>query len=138
MGLAMEMTKAYFDTKGMHYREIPEKNTLSTGVKGLKNKGDIVVIIAFDDDDKGVAIRSYDYCRVSDDKLQDIFRVCSEVNARFRWIKFYVDSDDHTVSLEDDAVIQPDSCGEEIFELIMRMAGIADEAYPEFMKALWA
>ena len=60
------------------------------------------------------------------------------MNDKFRWVKFYVDESDNTVSLATDAVITSATCGEVIYELVLRMASIGDDAYPEFMRALWA
>ena len=60
------------------------------------------------------------------------------MNNRFNWVKFFVDESDSTITLSDDAVIQLDSCGEEIIKLIQFMTLVADEAYPEFMKAIWS
>ena len=42
------------------------------------------------------------------------------------------------MTVADDAILLPESAGAEVFELMMRMAGIIDQAYPELMKALWA
>ena len=59
------------------------------------------------------------------------------MNQEYRWVKFYVDEKENSVTIADDAIIQLDSCGEEIFELMYRLADIADDVYPEFMKAIW-
>lgn len=138
MGISIKMTEAYLDSKSMHYKEINEGKALRIGIGGLKNKDKMDIIVFFDDDDTSVGIRSYNICKVPENKMDNIYRVCSQQNASVRWVKFFVDSDDHTVTASDDAVIQPESCGEEIFELIIRMASIVDGVYPEFMKALWA
>ena len=39
--------------------------------------------------------------------------------------------------LKIDAVVQLDTCAEEMFELMVRAAQIVDDAYPDIMKALW-
>ena len=62
---------------------------------------------------------------------------CNELNAKYRWVKFYLDKDkDVCVSL--DAYIDEHTVGEECLNLVRRMINISDEAYPLFMKALWA
>ena len=138
MGISIEMTKAFMDSKSMRYQESNDGKVLKVGIGGLKNKGSVDILVFFDDDDTSVGIRCFNICSVPENKKQDIYKVCSQQNHRFRWVKFYVGSEDNSVSAEDDAVIQPESCGEEIFELILRMAGVVDEAYPIFMKALWS
>ncbi len=62
---------------------------------------------------------------------------CNEMNSKYRWVKFYIDNDgDLFCSL--DAYIDEDTCGEECRNLVGRIVNIVDEAYPVFMRALWA
>ena len=137
MGVSIEMTKAYFDTKGWKYDVIQDGKVLSTGVGGLDNIGSVNIYVIFDDDGKSVGIRAFDICRVPDNKLEAMYKTCSQLNAQFRWVKFYVDKD-NSITAEDDAVIQPDSSGEEVFELVIRMGQITDGAYSQLMKTLWS
>ena len=60
------------------------------------------------------------------------------MNSKYRWAKFYVDEEDNTITIEADAYIQLDSCGEEILNVVVKIVSIADLVYPEFMKAIWA
>lgn len=137
MGISIEMTKAFLDARSMRYQETEDGKALRVGIGGLDNKGRLDILVVFDDDDGTVAIRAYNVCNVPENKKQEIYRVCSQLNSRFRWVKFYVETEGDSVTAADDAVIQPESCGEEIFELIARMSGIVDDAYPALMKALW-
>ena len=50
----------------------------------------------------------------------------------------FTKEEDGELVAEEDAVIQLDSCGEEAFELMIRMTQIIEEAYPMVMKELWA
>ena len=138
MGIAIEMTKAFLDSKDLHYREISEGEVLSVEVGGLDNKGTLQIFIVFDDDNEAAALRVHDYVKVPENRLPAIFKVCNEMNAAYRWVKFYVDKEDNSITVEDDAIIQPESCGEEIFELLLRIADISNEAYPNFMKAIYS
>ena len=133
----MQLTMAYFDSKGLKYGTDEKRNVIETGFP-LENKGSIRIKIFFDDDDRTVGIRSFDYCAFPDEKKPAMYKACSLANDNYRWIKFSVDEDDNTITLADDAVVQLDSCAEEILELMVRMVHIAGEAYPSFMKALWA
>ena len=51
MGLAIQMTKAYFDSKGLKYRAHDDGKALFVSFSGLKNKGTLEILIVFDDDD---------------------------------------------------------------------------------------
>lgn len=69
--------------------------------------------------------------------MDAMLKACNEANKQFRWIKFYV-SDNQEVMAEDDAVLDMASVGEECIELVARMVRVVDEAYPKFMKAIYA
>lgn len=133
---SMKLTMAYFDSKGIPYRANEEKNVLEIG-QILENKGPFHVLIFFDDDEH-ITVHSADFCKFPAEKKDIMYKTCSLVNSNYRWIKFYVDEEDNTITLEDDAVVQQDSCAEEVFELICHMMNIAEKSYPTFMKALWS
>ena len=137
MGMALKMVSAYLDAKGVRYKTNESRNAIELGFKA-DNKEGIDLILFFDEDDGGMALRSFNYCKFPESKLANMYQLCSEMNKDYRWIKFYVDERDNTITLSDDAVIQLDSCGDEAWELIVRMVSIGDEAYPKFMKVLWS
>ena len=83
-------------------------------------------------------------CSVFELDFMTVFRLllsvpsCNSLNDSFRWVKFVWDSDANDLCCRVDGVIELDSCAKEVYELMARMAGIVDEAYPRIMKALWA
>jgi len=135
--LAMEMTKAYFDTKGLRYTEAEKRDVLYIKFNGMDHCPGIEIIVYFDDDDETVAIRAFEVVKVPDDKKKEILRACNELNAQYRWAKFYLE-DDMFVAVADDAIIDAAACGEEIHELVLRIMNIVDEGYPTLMKAIYA
>ena len=137
MNMAMKMVAAYLDAKGIKYKTREERSAIELGFRA-DNKEGIDLVLFFDDDNGGMAVRSFDYCKFASAKTEAMYKLCSEMNKNYRWIKFYVDESDNTITLADDAVIQLESVGDEAWELIVRMVSIADEAYPSFMKALWS
>lgn len=137
MGVVLEMTKAFLDSQGYHYSEELDGEVLRLGIAGLNNIGTMEVIVVFDENDRTVSIKSFDICQIPESKKEQLYRICSELNERFRWVKFYVDESDNTITVQDDAVVSADTSGEEIAELVFRMCGITADAYPELMKALW-
>lgn len=48
----------------------------------------------------------------------------------------YVDNNGD-ITAQIDAFIDEETCGSECLNLVRRMAGITDEAYPDFMCAMW-
>ena len=134
---SIQETKAYLDSQNMHYKLDEEKNVIEIGIGGLDNIGSIKILLIFSDNDRIVGLRAYNVCKFQEAKSEPMYRVCSQMNHQFRWVKFYVDENDWTITAEDDAIVTLGSVGEELLELTMRMAGIVDEAYPNFMKAIW-
>ena len=62
---------------------------------------------------------------------------CNELNTKYRWVKFYLGSDNEIICTID-AYLDQYSCGEECRNLVGRVVSIVDEAYPTFMRALWS
>ena len=52
-------------------------------------------------------------------------------------LKFTLDNDS-SLNAEYDLPVNTEDVGEACFEIGLRMAQIIDEAYPEFMKAIWS
>ncbi len=88
--------------------------------------------------DEGEYLSMY-YCleSVPEEKLADVLFVCNEMNAKYKWVKFYLDSD-NDIMLEDDAILSPANAGAEAFELLIRMIDILKDTKPVFMKAIYA
>ena len=134
--LTMKAVAAYFDSKDLKYTYNDEKNFIRLGMN-IDIKGSMEILLIFDDD-RTMALKSYNYLSFPEDKKQLMYAVCSKVNADYRWVKFYVDESDNTITVEDDAVLDISSAGDEAFELCLRMFDIGQKAYTTFMKALLA
>ena len=102
------------------------------------NARSIKVNVIFDDDDSGcVHFVSFDVGHFDDAKKMDGYILCNKMNTRFRWVKFSID-DDNDVVVDMDAVVEIGTAGEECSQLVKRIVGIIDDAYPEFMRAIFA
>lgn len=77
------------------------------------------------------------YERVPEDKLSDVIFACNELNCRYKWVTFYVDSDNDVV-LHDDAILSVSNAADEAFELLVRILKIGDEIKPDIMRAIYA
>ena len=77
------------------------------------------------------------YERVPEEKVSSAIFACNELNCRYKWVTFYVDSDNDVV-LHDDAILSAESAAEEAFELLVRVLKIGDEVKPEIMRAIYA
>ncbi len=101
------------------------------------NMSSIPVFVFFDrDGDPLVQFRCWEIVNFNGMVGQGI-QVCNALNAKYRWVKFYLD-DDNDVICECDAYIDNNTCGNVCLSLVRRMVNITDEAYPELMRARYA
>lgn len=136
LNLALQAAMAYCDVMDIKYT-IPDDSTdrMVISYNGLDNMDELYVIIVFDEDNSACVFYTFNYIEFSDDKKTEMIYKCNEMNNEYRWVKFYVDESDNTVTIQGDAVIQLKTCGEEVMEIVFRIVTIGDEAYPKF-KAL--
>lgn len=77
------------------------------------------------------------YERIPKEKVADLIFLCNELNAEYKWVTYYVDSDNDLV-MHDDAILSVESAAEEAFELLIRMLKISEDLKPRIMKAIYA
>lgn len=87
--------------------------------------------------DTDVQIRSYCYVLYQKEKIEKVYKICSDMNKKFVIAKFYPDEEANEIVLSDDAFIQLDTCGEEVYKMLVNIYSIAEEAYPEIMHELY-
>ncbi len=134
--MALKVTTAFFDSKGLKYQVLDEeKGVLRVGF-GMDNRDPMGILIIFSPDDTVASFRST-VAKAPEDKKAKMFEVCNSLNAHYKWIKFYFDVNDCTIMAEDDAVIDLASCGDEVFRCCLQLVHIVDEAYPEIMKGIF-
>ena len=129
------LVKSYLDQKGVKYRE-PKDELLHVVYRGDK-LNEIGIIIDFQSEGNRAQFMCFSIGKYEQDQYAKGLIACNACNAKYRWVKFYLDNDNNTV-VQADAILDEANCGEEVFELIQRMVGIIDETYPVFMKAHWS
>ena len=127
--MAAKITAAYFDSKNMDFM-ISEDFTSITTQFDLENTDGINVFIRFDPGDHTVHLKTSNIITFPEMKLLEMLALVNALNRQFRWVKFVVDEQNKSIVAEDDAVIQLESCGEEVFECSLHFAKIVDDAYP--------
>ena len=137
--MAAKVTAAYFDSEELKYDLTGDNQEVILAGFTMKNRpGSQRLVIHFDNNEKGVAIRAFEVAKFPEEKLDKMFKFVNDLNDKFSWIKFTVDEKDFTITAADDAVIQLDSCGPEVQQCCYQMLGIIDEAYPDIMKAIFS
>ena len=130
--MAARITAAYFESRNLDYM-ISEDGSVITTQFELENMDGFNVFIRFDEGDHTVHLRTSSIITFPETKMTEMYALANALNGRFRWIKFVVDETNKSIIAEDDAVIQLDSCGEEVFECSVHFAKIVDAAYPVIM-----
>lgn len=137
MNSAAKLFCDYLEQRKVKYHELGP-DAIRVSYAG-DNCPSIAVTFIFNDDGRDVSIRCYSIAKINkEDKKQyyGSLYACSELNKKYRWIKFYLD-DDNEITAEDDAVIDPYTTGEECYKLLGHMVNIVDKTYPLFMKVVW-
>ncbi len=125
------------DAKNLKYDvEEGDGHTLVSISTGAENMTSIRVNLFIDDDNSHVSLCVIGFIRVKPENFANALIACNSCNQKYRWVKFVID-DDMDINAMDDAVTNPDSAGEELFELMVRMMQVVDDSYPVFMKSLW-
>ena len=134
-GMAAKMVLAYFEAKGTAAKELDE-DLLRIGwnIEG----GSMDIFFKFDESDSHVHLEGLNFVSVPENKYDAMYKVVNECNDTYNHVKFVLDTEHGQINARDDDVIQLDSCGEECFELMIRMVSIVENALPKFMKAIWA
>lgn len=136
--MSAKMVASYFQNDGLKFEMDGDDEEIIRINFNADNVESVRISLFFDKEDKNVAVRSFNICKVEESKKPKIYEVCSKLNDDFRWVKFSIDEKDNTVTASVDAVIRMDVAGEICHELVFRMVNIVDDAYPQIMKALWA
>ena len=108
MAMTFTLTKAYLDSKDLKCQVVDDEKALRVGFN--VDTGSIEIIVIFDDNDRTVALRCFSYIKIPAAKKDEMYKVCSEMNDCFRWIRFYVNEKNVTITMALDAVVQLDTC----------------------------
>ncbi len=129
------LVKNYLDQRGVKYRE-PNDHVITVTYTGEK-LNEITVIINFDDEEGKAEFYNINIGQFTQEQFAKGLIACNTCNAKYRWVKFYIEDDNH-ICVRSDAILDTQTCGEECFDMIQLIVGIVDDAYPVFMKTRWA
>jgi hypothetical protein len=134
-GMAAKLVAGFFESRDIKVN-VMEDNIFRIGWSF--NGGTLDIYFSFDETDTHVHLEGMNFIKVTEDKFDKMYKVLNECNFKYSHVKFVLDPSDGLISARDDALIQLDTCGAECFELMIRMLRIVEDAYPTFMKAMWA
>ena len=135
-----ETAKSFIEAlekRDMKYLTVTENENYTAVPVGIRlNNTNVEIVSIFDNDNHTVAVRCFGFIKVNEEQFPKALLCCNKLNKEVRWVKFYVDDGD--INIDDDALVYGDTAGEEVLELVFRMAGIAEDAYPKINKAIWS
>ena len=88
------------------------------------------------DDGTHVALRIV-FTNCPAERTSDLLMICNALNGQYRWLKFYLEND-NDIMIEDDAILSPETAGEECFELLARTVSIIQDVKPVIMKGIYS
>ena len=134
-GMAAKMVLAFFESQETKATELRD-DLIRVGWNF--DGGTMEIFLQFDESNTHVHLEGMNFIKVPENKYDNLYKILNECNDTYSHVKFVLDTEDGQINARDDDVIQLDSCGEECFELMIRMLRVVEDAYPKFMKAIWA
>lgn len=126
----------YMDRNGDKYEKL--NDTLILRKYRADNHDDYRLFVDFGEKDNSrVNFQGYGIGTVPEKKLPGALVLCNKLNMQYRWVKFYI-NDEREVVGSGDAIVEISTVGSECNEMVERMVGIMDDAFPEFMKLKWS
>lgn len=136
--MAAKVTADYMEEKGLHYELRGDEEEIVRVSYRMDNRDSLEILMIFDEDETSVQLLSPCYIKVPESKKDVVYEICNRMNNTYRWVKYTLDEKDSSIDIRLDSMLPREYDGALAVEYSMRMANIADEAYPEFMKAIWA
>ena len=138
--MAAEMFKAYLDTKKIIYKsDTPYDIWIKTNIKSGNTKSSIDINVNFSKSEEYVSLLAGNFLVINnDEKYIDIYKLLNRLNMEFKWVKFYIDEKLGQIFAEQSAIIQYDSCGDEVYSLLILLLDTVEKTYPEIMKTVWS
>jgi hypothetical protein len=117
------------DREKLIYTKYEDKKKITLGYDG-ENFKDLTIVFLFDDDGESVAIRVWSIEQFNESQLDDAYEFCNRMNHDYRWLSFYVDSDNE-LTIRVDAILSKPTVADECLELLHRTVSIMDKVCGE-------
>ena len=100
----------------------------------INNKDDngfeYTIRLYFDENEENCFIRVWNIIHYSDFYFSKVLRVCNSLNYKYRYLRFYADESDNTVTASIDLIFRDNDVGEIAMEAVVTTASILEKAYP--------
>lgn len=124
----------YINEKGADFR-VSDGTVLV--VTGLENIQLAKFAVSFDSDGDSAHIAALGIARAPHDRHERVIPVLNNLNRRFRWCKFFIDSDGDVIA-DCDELVYDGSADDACWQRVAHMASVIDHAYPDVMQAIYS
>lgn len=132
-----QQAKSFLEATGIKSMDLSDETHAVLSTAWRLDTMKLGVLVVFDSDGESLQVSSVLPMRVPKGKLLEALDAVNTINKTYRWTRFYVDPEDGRVMSQVDAVVNPDTVGPVVRELIIRTTNIADDAYPILIKELY-
>lgn len=80
-------------------------------------------------DGESIGIRVWDIIAFEDADMVNVLMACNTLNADYKFVNFYVDTSDNTVTCKMDIIHRESNVGDIVFEATLRMANIIQDGF---------
>ena len=113
------------DREKLIYTKDEEKKKVTLSYNGDNFKS-LKFVFLFDDDGESVAIRVWSIEEFTAAQLSDACEFCNRMNADYRWLTFYIDSDNE-LTARADSIANLKTMGPRGYEILQRFVRIVDK-----------
>ncbi len=118
------------------YMGVDNDNQEKVNVSYSYSGGSLKATIFFTEKNEECNIRIWNLIDFKAAYLESAYRICNEINSKYKLAKFYVDTSDNSITVSMDVIIREDySAGDICKEALTRVVSICDDAY-ELLKDL--
>lgn len=121
----MRAFTAQLDEDGTSYRVDAEMQVVRLSYKGENFDGQSFTFV-FDDNGTSCQLYAFSIEAFEEDQLADAYEFCNNLNAKYRWLKFYIDTE-HELTAKVDAIVSPETVGRICKELLFRAVDLVDD-----------
>ena len=135
MSVYFDRTIRYLQEQGIKYTT--GDDLMISVTYNTENLPHVCAKVYFEDDGRNmITTRTWDIASFRGKEAAG-YAICNELNAQYRWGKFFVDKDSD-ICFQCDAWLDEATCGEEVLFIVRRIVGICDDAYPKIARARFA
>lgn len=142
--LAVPSNVAYQSTRS--FLEVCDQEGLKYTYNGVDNDNDETVLLdysldntsitvrVFFEDEASCGIRVWYLITYDPSRLGEIVEACNNLNNQYRWVKFYADTSDNTVTASADVEFGDNPAGNVVRTMLRRVVNITNLGYNELMQ----